>query len=472
VKGIKTYLPTQCILFLTTKTDTLKETGMQIEIQDTTERIESTGGLLLAGKIIRRIGLTTLKHGIIGNGRDVIISIFGLLVQGRTKYEDMNLFRGNEFFRNAFGLHSTYAVETIRLYLEKLAETKEAIMRQLRECNARLLKKAKLTSLWVNKKEYLPVDIDTSPMDNSKSKKEGVSRTYKEFDGYHPIFAYIGREGYMLDSELRPGSQHCQKGTPEFIQRLQEHLNSLKLKKRFLFRLDGGNDSVETIHSILKKPDSGERTGYFLIIKRNRRRESPAEWLKIAQEEGKASMPREGKTVWTGVTAIHPPSEEWIPEVSCAFEVIERETDREGTPYLIPEIEVNTWWTNLDADAETVINLYHDHGTSEQFHSELKTDIGLERFPSGKMAVNELILTIAMVAFNVLRFIGQAAIKEREYLPYKTSVHRKRLGKVIRDVILIPGKLVFHAGKLIFRVSQYNPWLPVLKRLYFAFDTW
>jgi hypothetical protein len=139
---------------------------------------------------------------------------------------------------------------------------------------------------------------------------------------------------------------------------------------------------------------------------------------------------------------------------------------------LIPEIEVNTWWTNLDADAGTVINLYHDHGTSEQFHSELKTDIGLERFPSGKMAVNELILTIAMVAFNVLRFIGQAAIKEKEYLPYKTNVHRKRLGKVIRDLILIPGKLVFHAGKLIFRVSQYNPWLPVFKRLYFAFDTW
>ena len=26
----------------------------------------------------------------------------------------------------------------------------------------------------------VPVDIDVTPMDNSKSKKEGVSRTYKE----------------------------------------------------------------------------------------------------------------------------------------------------------------------------------------------------------------------------------------------------------------------------------------------------
>ena len=30
----------------------------------------------------------------------------------------------------------------------------------------------------------VPVDIDVTPMDNSKSKKEGVSRTYKGFDGY------------------------------------------------------------------------------------------------------------------------------------------------------------------------------------------------------------------------------------------------------------------------------------------------
>ena len=29
----------------------------------------------------------------------------------------------------------------------------------------------------------VPVDIDVTPMDNSKSKKEGVSRTYKGFDG-------------------------------------------------------------------------------------------------------------------------------------------------------------------------------------------------------------------------------------------------------------------------------------------------
>jgi hypothetical protein len=40
---------------------------------------------------------------------------------------------------------------------------------------------------------FVPLDIDVSPFDNSKTKKEGVSRTYKGYDGFAPIFAYLGR---------------------------------------------------------------------------------------------------------------------------------------------------------------------------------------------------------------------------------------------------------------------------------------
>lgn len=42
---------------------------------------------------------------------------------------------------------------------------------------------------------YVPVDIDVTPFDNSKTRKEGVSRTYKGYDGYAPIMVYIGTGG-------------------------------------------------------------------------------------------------------------------------------------------------------------------------------------------------------------------------------------------------------------------------------------
>ena len=50
---------------------------------------------------------------------------------------------------------------------------------------------------------YVPVDIDVTPFDNSKTRKEGVSRTYKGYDGYAPIMAYIGTEGYLVNAQLR-----------------------------------------------------------------------------------------------------------------------------------------------------------------------------------------------------------------------------------------------------------------------------
>jgi len=64
--------------------------------------------------------------------------------------------------------------------------------------------------------EYIPLDIDVclslrsgsactkSPLDNSGSNKEGVSWTYKNHDGYAPIFAYLGTHGYMLNCDLPP----------------------------------------------------------------------------------------------------------------------------------------------------------------------------------------------------------------------------------------------------------------------------
>ena len=93
---------------------------------------------------------------------------------------------------------------------------------------------------------YVPVDMDVTPFDNSKTKKEGVSRTYKGFDGYAPMMAYIGAEGYLMNTELRPGKQHCQNHTPDFLRQTVALCKSLT-DAPLLFRLDSGNDAAENM---------------------------------------------------------------------------------------------------------------------------------------------------------------------------------------------------------------------------------
>ena len=57
-----------------------------------------------------------------------------------------------------------------------------------------------------------------------------------------------------------------------------------------------------------------------------------------------------------------------------------------------------------------MIGLYHGRATSEQFLSELKSGMGLERLPSGKLAVNKIVLAVAMNVYNALKLLGQKSI--------------------------------------------------------------
>jgi len=343
-----------------------------------------------------------------------------------------------------------------------MAADAEGIIRQLRECSVKIIGKAPMHGIWINKKQYLPVDIDTTTMNNSKTKKEGVSRTYQGYDGFHPIVAYIGKEGYMLDCELRPGSQHCQKGTVSFINGVIKLARSEHLGGRFLFRMDSGNDSFETL-----KATAAAEEGLYCIIKRNKRKESDIKWLKIAERYGKQVEERDGKKVWIGTIDIPPRKKnEILSGVKCVFEVIERTSDSEGNPYLFPEIEVNSWWTNLECEAEKVIDLYHDHAISEQFHSELKHDMGIERLPSGKLAVNKIVFAVSMNAYNTLKMLGQKAIERKWQKIFK----RKRIRKVIQDIICVAGKLVKHGRELIFKIYKREPMLPLILRLNAALD--
>ena len=298
----------------------------------------------------------------------------------------------------------------------------------------------------------VPVDIDVTPMDNSKSKKEGVSRTYKGFDVYAPMMAYIGTEGYAINFELREGKQHCQKGTVEFLQETIKLCHKLT-DKPLLIRLDSGNDSIDNVAVLMD-------TGCFFIIKRNLRRESTDDWFEMAKQYFQnVNSPRDGKTVYIGSNWRTVTNKQFNKEFTLrtGYEITERTIDKYGQFNLVPDVEVETWWTNLGDPDEEIIRLYHAHGECEQFHSEVKTDMDLERLPSGKFTTNALILELGMIAYNILRMIGQGTIGGRAPRQ-KRDVKRRRLRTVISNLIMLAGHVTMHARQLIIGLGKSNVW--------------
>ena len=175
------------------------------------------------------------------------------------------------------------------------------------------------------------VDIDVTPMDNSKTSKQGVSRTYKGFDCYAPMMAYIGTEGYAVNFELCEGKQHCQNGTVEFL------LETISLCKKLtdkplLGRLYLGNDSIDNVAVMIE-------TGCSFIIKRNLRKESRDEWFQMGKTYCKdITTPREGKTVYIGSDWKEVTSKRLEKDLTlrAGYEITERTIDKKANSSFLP----------------------------------------------------------------------------------------------------------------------------------------
>lgn len=435
---------------------------MKFKIEQSSEKINSAGGMALVGALLDKSGLNEAVDVIqTGKGRPIycnsliIRSYLGLLCQGRTSFDDLNIFKNNEFFADSLNIKGLASVERIRQRLDEGAGLFDS---SIRKVNLALLSTQQFSRVKTQFGSYIPWDCDVSPLDNSRTKKQNVSRTYKDYDGYAPMFGYLGREGFMLDCELRPGKQHCQSGTVEFLKRGLGFIEELGLKGEVLLRLDSGNDSAENLELIQDQCN--------FIIKRNLRKEVREQWLKTAMDLGKKSVPRLGKTVYRGVLYSKQPANQNCSPVPVAFEVTVREIDKAGNYLLFPQLEVDTYWTNLCEDAEEIIKLYHDHGTSEQFHSELKSDMDVERLPSSNFGTNSLVLLLSMLAFNCLRTIGSLMIELKELSPVKLTVKRRRIKSVIRDLILTACKYVRRSNQNFIKLGKCNPWFLMYKALY------
>lgn len=446
---------------------------MKFIIEQSNEDLTPLSGLALVGALINKTALKLrldkskvpgvltpqITHG------EIAKAYLGLLCQGKSDFDHIEPFRDDPFFRLALQLKEVPSSPTLRQRLDMAARNPEWNQIILEE-SVNLIRKsnAPLTPLVLgsapSKRRYLPLDIDVSPFDNSNTKKEGVSRTYKGHDGYAPIFAYVGQEGYGIHTELREGKNHSQKGTEEFLAqsiRYAKRLSSIPL----LVRMDSGNDSTHNIRVLLE-----EDTKADFIIKRNLRRETAESWLAIAKENGSYEKEREGKIVYTGSILRKPKNLD--RDIRIVYRVIERTVLANGQILLVPDIEVETYWTTLPDPVETIIELYHNHGTCEQFHSEIKTDLDLERLPSGKFATNDLILHLGIFAYNILRIMGQMTVNLNS-VPLRKKAQRRRIRTVIQNLITIASRLVCHARQIKLRFGRHSPWLGTFQHIYAAF---
>lgn len=418
--------------------------------QGSEEFYTSHSGLALVGACINRysllgkhVGKAARTTDIISEA-DIVRSYLGLLCLGKSDYEAISSKQQDDYFRHSLGIDRVPSAERLRQRLDAAATY---LIPVINDCSLAMLRRAKVAISPLST-GHISLDADVFPQDNSNTRKEGVGFTYKKFDGYAPIAAYLGLEGWCLEVELRPGSQHSQEGFIPFIRRAIARARMLTSKK-LLVRLDSGHDAIDTLMEL----QAAEGVSY--IVKWNPRNSNRRLWRDRVFDQGKVTTPRPGKRVATLLVRHRHVDENKKAHIfSRIVRVTERTTSRHGQLLLTPDITLEGWWTNLDLPSDKVIDLYKQHATSEQFHSELKTDLDLERLPSGKFATNALVMAMGAFAYNILRLIGQIGLLG-QHAPIRHPAKRRRIKTVIQELIYLAGRLIVTGRRLKLRFSRH-----------------
>lgn len=447
---------------------------MKYEIEQTDEIISNNTGLVLVNNIMES---TNFKQKINNKNylkvqsreitnKDIFMSYIGILAQGRTEFERADEYRKNQYFKQALDIEKSPSCSILRQRFNAIGEIESNLkdMKKLiDETNVEILqtKNVELTPCY---QKCVPLDIDVTPMDNSGSKKEGVSYTYKKVEGFAPIMAYIGTEGYLMRSELREGKAHGQ--CAKTICFLKETIDLAKqtTKEPLLVRTDSAHDCSDNVLLFTEKEVE------FLMKKKNIVADKPEFYFHEAQEKGRKKETREGKERYLySYEKIYVCKKEDgasinIP-VRIVVDAIRRTSKPDGQILLMPEYECKRYVTSLqEASEEEIIELYHLHATSEQFHSEIKTDMDIERLPSGKFSTNEIVLGLGGMVYNILRLIGQINCKLET--SKKRVIERKRIKTVIKDMIMLASKLVKHARKEVIKIYKEEYQIEIFRKVY------
>jgi len=435
--------------------------------------LSSHAGLAFVGKYLKRININALidpafpvRSGAANS--DILKSYLALLCLGKNDFDAIENFRSNRFFLRALGLSVVPSSPTLRQRLDAHASNWFELAAQMNQALLSSRINGRAIDFGVLPCGYTPVDLDTFAMDNGGTKKELVGRTYAGVDGYCPLAVYLGSLGYCLELALRPGVQHSARESEFNFERTLPMAASL-VSGALLVRADSGFCSLKLMREITTQASSLDRELAF-IIKWNPRT-APVEAIAVKKTTHANTVwasAREGKRecVWQDALELAGVGSAANP-VRRVYRLVERTIDKHGNALLLPEYVLEGWTTTLPSQFEPaqIIALYCDHATHEQFHSEFKTDMDLERLPSGKFDTNYLVCQLAAVAMNLLRLIGQNTLNEPD-APVRHQAKRRRIKTVMQEMMFKAARMIHHAGRWVLGLGQSDSGFAVFDRHY------
>ncbi len=164
-----------------------------IHVEFSNERLITPSGLVFVGQIlgksafVKKINRAPISKEYLQKqikNRYVLLTYIGMLCQGKPQYEAVReMLDDPEYYRHARGV--AYAIPSAETLRQRFDMIGDSLRKEILQDNIDMLREMKIEPSAIEN-GYVPVDIDVTPFDNSKTMKEGVSRTYRALTAMPP----------------------------------------------------------------------------------------------------------------------------------------------------------------------------------------------------------------------------------------------------------------------------------------------
>lgn len=400
------------------------------------------GGTGLIRRFFEKIELEKILSAIeIDNRREskyspatMFLSIIFSMVLGKFRPEHMKIFAYDKVFQRLAGLFAFPVPSTITRFLKKLRVSAAAKVAQV---NIDLLNKIREG---FKDMAMISLDLD-SHVSTVYGKQQRAALGYNPKkpgrQSYHPLLCFIGETRDFLCGKFRSGDQHTSNGAVKFLretlQLLPDHFKKLRV------RADSGFFSTEFLKFL-----EGKSLEYFIAVplqpwvqrlmrghrfrKHNRHIDVcdfyfclggvlTVRFVAIRMRLKKGERPKRDLPLFGG------------REAKYDYQVI-------ATNSLMAQIDV--WRT------------YNGRACCENFIKEGIYSFGLDRIVSHEWAGNSTWFQLVMLSYNLMNWFKEQVCEHWKKCKPMWSTLRERL-------ILIPGRVVLRAGRLILKLPEEWP---------------
>jgi len=400
---------------------------LPIKLERSKERLTSLGGLLVVEELAQALGVwAEVDRGFEGpksgrgyEARDFVRPLVWMLQAGGRRLEDLRELRAEPEVLKELGLKTVPDAGTVGDWLRRHGEGGvkgiDAVSQRLaRQC----LESAGGEAI---------LDVDATQIE---AEKREAAWTYNHVKGYMPLLGYV--QGVCVGADFRPGNTSPGAEVLAFARRCEAVLPA---GGKVYFRSDSAAYQAAILNHYSQPGRSFSITADLdAAVKREIQNLPETAWQAYRTAEEVDTDRQITETVHT------------MKGTEQAFRLIVLRWPNpqpslfESSPYCYHAVA-----TNREGPASEVIWKHNQRGQCENWHKELKLDLGMEQMPCGQLEANALYFAIGVLAYNLAQML------KRQVLP--ESYRRVTVATLRWKMYRIAGKLVRHARAWVLQVK-------------------